>query len=264
MKKFTAYFLVVVSAVLAACSIPQIKRDDVSFEGLKTFYVESPRNGGEVFAKYNNRAEIDATLVQAIAANLEAKGFVRSFDRGAAEIVFVPVWSVSLRGGENAQETHSGVPRIGNAAQNATQTRVEYYATLEIQAFLRGDGKWGWRGFSPVETETDNITTFMLKNQARWALEYFPPERYPEPKLSLLSFFGLSKVDTSERAESGESAEASVAASNGAGAKSEAKSGAAEVKSAGVSAKASVKKSETIADINKAFEKSLEKKADSK
>ena len=189
---------------------------------------------------------------------------MRSFDRGAAEIVFVPVWSVSLRGGENAQETHSGVPRIGNAAQNATQTRVEYYATLEIQAFLRGDGKWGWRGFSPVETETDNITTFMLKNQARWALEYFPPERYPEPKLSLLSFFGLSKVDTSERAESGESAEASVAASNGAGAKSEVNSGAAEVKSAGVSAKASVKKSETIADINKAFEKSLEKKADSK
>ena len=31
------------AAMLAACNIPQIQRDDVSFEGLKTFYVEAPR-----------------------------------------------------------------------------------------------------------------------------------------------------------------------------------------------------------------------------
>lgn len=194
MKK-VLFLVAAAAAMLAACNIPQIQRDDVSFEGLKTFYVEAPQNGGQLFDRVPNAKECDDVIVAEISSNLENKGYKRVPDKSQAQMIFVPVWSVSIEStDEVAEMTNFAI--MQNGGYNPTPFGIDQYcATLEIQAFLKGDDRWGWRGFSPIQTKANNITTAMLKNQVTWALEYFPPELNPHP---ISSLFSSSKVTDEE------------------------------------------------------------------
>lgn len=200
MKKLNYILLGLLCSFLFGCLTPQITRDGVSFEGLKTFYVEAPQNGDAIFDNSGILNERSKELVNFIATNLESKGYVRVANKAEAQIVFVPVWSASVKDpigndplplqliGSNFSSTNL---LVGSSMNNV-------YATLEIQAFVKGDNRWGWRGFSPLETNANNITTAMLRDQATWALEFFPPEKYPNPRKPFLELFESSNVTKAE------------------------------------------------------------------
>ena len=185
------------------CHTPQIKREGVSFEGLKTFYVDAPQNGEAIFTNSGVLDFRSQELVKFIAENLESKGYVRVANKQDAEITFVPVWSVSVNdsiASETLPLQLSG-SNFSNSNVLVGGSMGKIYATLEIQAFVKGDNRWGWRGFSPIETNARNITSAMLRDQATWALEFFPPEKYPNPRKPFLELFESSKVTKSEIAQ---------------------------------------------------------------
>ena len=199
MKKSIILLCAAVASLLCSCIAPQIKRESVSFEGLKTFYVEAPQNGAEIFRKYRNEASINKTVVDEIAANLKAKGFVQAA-KEEAEIVFVPVWSAAIRDSDKLNESLTIKPLQESGAAFARSGEISYYATLEIQALRKGDSRWGWRGFSPMEIDPESATTAAIKDQIVWALEFFPPEKYPEPSVPILDIFTSSSVTEGELA----------------------------------------------------------------
>ena len=199
MKNFLVYVGLGVLFTLVGCNTPQIKRDDISFEGLKTFYVEQPQNGKEIFKTFNNEAQVSEILISEIKKNLTEKGYIAVDDKQKAQIIFVPVWSVSIKEANNFDDIPLPVPTISSMRINEHDTK--FYATLELQAFLQGDSKWGWRGFSPIETSANNMTAAMLKNQITWTLEFFPPEKYPNPSTPILRIFESSKVTEAEIAQ---------------------------------------------------------------
>ncbi len=199
MKKSIILLSAAVVSFLCSCVAPQIKREGVSFEGLKTFYVDAPQNGSEIFRKYRNDASINKTVVDEIAANLKGKGFVQTAKEDA-EIVFVPVWSAAIRDSDKLNESLTIKPLQESGAAFSRLGEVRYYATLEIQAFRKGDSRWGWRGFSPMEIDPESATTAAIKDQIVWALEFFPPEKYPEPSVPILDIFTSSSVTKGELA----------------------------------------------------------------
>ena len=185
------------------CHTPQIKREGVSFEGLKTFYVDAPQNGEAIFTNSGVLDFRSQELVKFIAENLESKGYVRVANKQDAEITFVPVWSVSVNdsiASETLPLQLSG-SNFSNSNVLVGGSMGKIYATLEIQAIVKGDNRWGWRGFSPIETNARNIPSAMLRDQATWALEFFPPEKYPNPRKPFLELFESSKVTKSEIAQ---------------------------------------------------------------
>ncbi len=196
MEKLSLYLFFILIVALTGCHTPQIVREDVSFEGLKTFYVEPSQNGEQIFSKFNNQKWINHVLTTEIVKNLTEKGFVNVAKKEDAQIIFVPVWSVSIKESSNFSDAPIPVPSQMHVRDEITKTK--FYATLELQAFIKGDSHWGWRGFSPIETSDDNITTAMLKNQITWTLEFFPPEKHPNPSTPILEIFSSSNVTESE------------------------------------------------------------------
>ncbi len=269
MKNLKVFALLTISLILCACTISQTSREDVSFEGLKSFYVQAPQGGSEFFKEYNER--VTQTLVAEIVNNLTAKGFVNVADESQAQIIFKPIWNVTFNSAIQALDVGVPTPREFDAA--STTRGMKFYATLEIQAFRKGDGFWGWRGFSPLETDIDNITSAMLKNQVTWALEKFPPEKYGSAS-SIIDIFHASNVTASE-IEAKEK-EVAIAEKAKATQKQQARENATKraqekiEKSTkkGEQAKAPTQKQieaemkpETIADIEKAFEKAFKNRA---
>ena len=199
MKKLLTLVCSVVLFALSGCNTPQIKRDDVSFVGLTKIFVEASRNGEEIFRKFNNQKQVDDILIAEIKRNLTEKGYIVVDKKENAQIIFVPVWSVSVKEANNFDDIALPVPTTSSLRSNGYQTK--FYATLELQAFLQGDSHWGWRGFSPIETSAENITSAMLKNQITWTLEFFPPEKYPNPSTPILEIFKSSNVTEAEIAQ---------------------------------------------------------------
>ena len=197
MKKIILIFITLSIITLTGCHTPQIVREDVSFAGLKTFYVEKSQNGEQIFEKFNNEDRVNNVIISEIISNLTKKGFINVAKKENAQIVFVPVWSVSVK--DSAGFTDAPVPVPMQQHLHNDTIKTKFYATLEIQAFLKNDSHWGWRGFSPIETSDNNITTAMLKNQITWALEFFPPEKHPNPETPILKIFNSAKVTEAEQ-----------------------------------------------------------------
>lgn len=274
MKKTLLSIMAIACTMLAACNIPQIKRADVSFEGLKTFYVDSPKNGAEIFAKFGNAEQTNSIIVEEVAANLQSKGYERVAKREDAQMIFVPVWSVSIQSFDDVSDTANIVIAQNSAFTNSDFNSLDYYATLEIQAFLQGDPHWGWRGFSPIQTKADNITRAMLKNQITWALEYFPPELNPNPMSNFFGIFGSSDVTDAEvsaktektkqikaeRQKAEKQAYDEAVARATATANAGKKAGEAKVAPTKEQIEAE-RKYESVADVDKAFNKALEERA---
>ncbi len=171
MKKMFSLLILALPFVLGGCSFTQEVQDGVTFEGLKTFYVEPPEGGSRLLNTYGTAGAIDETLRTSIADFLKAEGYEEVDSRAAAQIIFRPLWSVSMK--ENPLNDYISDAKI----------RVdsgEYYATLEIQAILpNSDYIWAWRGFSPIEMTAKNTTDSVIREQVRWCLEKFPPEKNP-------------------------------------------------------------------------------------
>ena len=185
--------------------------------------------------------------------------------------MFVPVWSAAIRDSDKLNESLTIKPMQENGSVFARSGEVRYYATLEIQAFRKGDSRWGWRGFSPMEIEPESATTAAIKDQIVWALEFFPPEKYPEPSVPILDIFTSSSVTKGELAAREEKAKqrqlqmqetAQIQQRNAeitAKQKLE-KSGAPNAVPTQAQIEAE-KKPATIAEIDAAFSKNLEKKS---
>ncbi len=268
MKKIKLFTLLSTALILCACTISQTTREDVSFEGLKSFYVENPQGGADLFKKYEDR--VTTTLVDEIVSNLTKKGFVKVAQKQEAQMVIKPIWNVAMKSAIQNMDT-SVMPF--DIDWPATNRGSELYATLEIQVFRKSDNVWGWRGFSPIETNVDNFTSAMLKNQVTWALEKFPPEKYGNSS-SILDIFKSSNVTVSE-IESKEK-EVAIAEENKAELKRQARVDA--TKKAQEKIQKSAKEHEqvkapteeqiqaemqptTIAESNAAFDKALKKRA---
>lgn len=171
MKKMFSLLILALPLVFGGCSFTQELQDGVSFEGLKTFYVEIPEGGSRLLNSYGTASTIDDTLRTAIADFLKAEGYEEVDTRASAQIIFRPLWSVSVK--ENPLNDYISDAKI-NVAHN------EYYATLEIQAILPdSDYIWAWRGFSPIEMTAQNANENLIREQVRWCLDKFPPEKHP-------------------------------------------------------------------------------------
>ena len=265
MKKSLYIISGIIAGILCACSSQQSTRDGVSFANVKTFYVEAPKNAAEVFGKFAEVADYNKIIAEEIAKNLESKGFVRVPDRDAADAVFAPSWDVSTTPATQPEEA------LINAPNNQINSRVfqgsKFGANLEIEAFLKNDSRWAWRGRSPIETNSRNVTTATLKNQVVWALEEFPPEKYGRPSVPILEIFQGAAVTESEienrqkEIQQKQLQEQQQAAER---AKQKlAKEGQPNAQPTKEQIQAEYKK-QSVSDIEKSFQNSLEKKQSAK
>lgn len=176
MKILKSLFLILASALFCACSVTQeLSDDEVSFKGLKNFYVADAGGADYFFKTFGDTAEMNAELKNEIVVYLESKGFKQVADKSDAQIIFRPLWSVSIR---SSDETRNSLP-INVVATNQSTLNVKY-ATLEIQAIIPDDGKlWAWRGFAPNEITQSNYAVGALRNMVVWCFENFPPEEHP-------------------------------------------------------------------------------------
>ncbi len=162
--------------LLCGCAVVNHEmQDGVSFAGLKKFYVDTPVGTASIFGAYADVASLDAKLAGDIKTFLEERGFESVGRREDAQIIFRPLWNVSViesRMPEEPIRSSFTSIEIGTSAS-------EVYATLEIQAILPDGDIWAWRGFSPIEVSVRNLNPGSFPEQIRWCLEYFPPEEHP-------------------------------------------------------------------------------------
>ena len=196
MKKSLYTISGIIAGILCSCTSQQSTRDGVSFENVKTFYVDAPKNAAEIFGKFAEVADYNKIIEEEIAKNLESKGFVRISDRDAADAVFAPSWNVSTMPATQPEEALINAPSI--QINSRAHQGMNFGANLEVEAFLKNDSRWAWRGRSPIETSSRNATTAMLKNQVAWALEEFPPEKYGRTSVPILEIFQGAAVTDSE------------------------------------------------------------------
>ncbi len=177
MKKILSCLSLIALLLTSACSVTQEMKEGVSFEGLKTFYIDSPAGTSQLFVERGDVSNVDADLVDAIAQNLKAKGFERVDEKNKAQIIFRPLWSVSMA--TNEDEGTLPLAMAANKTSTIGFADNTAYATLEIQAILPDGDLWAWRGFSPIQMSAKCYTSGLIKEQVYWCLEYFPPEQYP-------------------------------------------------------------------------------------
>ena len=151
-------------------------KDGASFANLDKVYVEQPSGLGSPFAV--NASEINSQTKLAVEEFLKSKKYQIVKNRSDAQIIFRPIWNLSLA----APESFNPEPISMQASQSLPlgMQNSDAYATLEIQAVLPQSGDiWSWRGFSPINMTPQNATAGLIKDQVEWCLQYFPPEEYP-------------------------------------------------------------------------------------
>lgn len=264
MKKSLYILAAALAAVLCACNSQQSTREGASFEGLKTFYAQPPQKTTEVFGKIAEVADYNNIITAEIVKNLTAKGFINTADRESADIVFVPSWSVSLKGASQAEDAMLNAPN-SQIIPRSNRT-AKFYATLEVQAFLKNDPKWAWRGYSPIEASAQNTTTAMLKSQVAWAMEGFPPEKYEKKGTPILEIFQPSAITENEQKQRDAEIEAEKQLQQKQ-AEARAKEKLAKSAKPGQPVPQPTKeqiqaeyKTQSISELDKAFSESLEKK----
>lgn len=179
MKFISKVLFAALLPLLAACSVTQEVKDDVSFEGLTRIYVEDISNVTQLSSYYMNGEEINAFVKADIASFLKERGYEPVADKASAQIIFVPIWNFSMKNPLTDNPFYGGDINSTASYGDYYLLNPQYYATLEVQAYLPGREDWVWRGFSPLNMDRQNATTNMIGEQVRWCLQYFPPEKYP-------------------------------------------------------------------------------------
>lgn len=165
--------------LLSACGVTQELKEGVSFANLNRIYVEMPSNSMQNMSYYMNPAEINSVVASDIAEFLKERGYQIVANKADAQIVFVPIWNFSLKDPMTNNPFYNGTTESMMVFNGYYMQNSQYYATLEIQAYLPSREDWVWRGFSPINMDRQNATASRVKEQVRWCLEYFPPEKYP-------------------------------------------------------------------------------------
>lgn len=176
MKNLINIFALLLLVASAGCSVTQEMKDDANFDGLTKIYVENPPNAREQTSYYLNNDEINASVVEFIKEYLKERGYVPVDSVEQAQIVFRPIWNFSLK---NPYENNPYFTSNINNSVSVNAFMPQYYSTLEIQAYFPNRTDWVWRGFSPLNMDRQNASSGMIKEQVRWCLEYFPPEKFP-------------------------------------------------------------------------------------
>lgn len=179
MKLISKVLLSALLPLLAACSVTQEVKDNVSFEGLTRIYVENISGATQLSSYYMNGEEINACVKADILAFLKERGYEPAADKASAQIIFVPIWNFSMKNPLTDNPFYGGDINSTASYGDYYLLNPQYYATLEVQAYLPGREDWVWRGFSPLNMDRQNATSSMISEQVRWCLEYFPPEKYP-------------------------------------------------------------------------------------
>lgn len=177
MNKLFTIFATCAAILLFGCSnFTQEMKENASFANLKKVYVQHPEGLNASFAL--NAAEINAQTRQAVIEYLKAKDFTPVEKAEDAQIIFRPLWSISLATAESLDS--QPISMLASRPLTIGYSQAPSYATLEIQAVLPKSGDlWSWRGFSPINMTPQNATAGLVKDQVAWCLQYFPPEEFP-------------------------------------------------------------------------------------
>jgi|GEM_PF-988759 len=167
---------VLAALFLGACATNHQMKPDVSFSGLKTYFIDAPQGGDAVLGQSGEREQWDAILVANIAETLNHDAYVRITDREKADMIFRPLWNTSISGNVVRDADIFGGPSLTTIGVQ----RLSSYCMLEIQIYFQNREDWVWRGFGPIMLSQDNLNDGTIANQVFWCLSEFPPERNPE------------------------------------------------------------------------------------
>ena len=134
--------------LLSACGVTQELKEGVSFANLNRIYVEMPSNSMQNMSYYMNPAEINSVVASDIAEFLKERGYQIVANKADAQIVFVPIWNFSLKDPMTNNPFYNGTTESMMVFNGYYMQNSQYYATLEIQAYLPSREDWVWRGFS--------------------------------------------------------------------------------------------------------------------
>ena len=176
MKKFLALISLAVSAfAFTACAPTQEMREGASFEGLTHYYVMPISGGDNFFRQYGTRQTFDDALIEGIKDIMTARGFTFVSNPNEAQFTLHPIYSEWTYANKPNEVFEAHTLDVAPTAARLNQI----YLNLEIEAFLPSIEKWAWRNFSYAKIARDNITIDLIKEQAHWCLQHFPPERHP-------------------------------------------------------------------------------------
>ena len=161
--------------LFAACAPTQEVRDGASFEGLTKYYIMPVSGGDSFFAKLGDRKEYDNYLYDAIKELMSGRGFENVATPEEAQFALRPIyseWNYNTPLASDVDFRMNDMPPPG-------VSRTQLYLNLEIEAYLPSIEKWAWRGFSYTKLARDNMSVAVIKEQVKWCLQHFPPEKYP-------------------------------------------------------------------------------------
>lgn len=166
-----------VALLLGACSAfkSAFETQEVSFAGLKTYYINPPQSGANVAQLWSVRASFNEMVVASIEQQLKQKGFERAAEKSQAQFYITPVyneWTFN-----NAFQTSINNDTIMELGDNSS---LSNYMTLELQAYLPDSESFVWRGFSDVRIYGNFISKALAENSVQWCLQTFPCEPLPE------------------------------------------------------------------------------------
>ena len=174
---FSALLSACFGILLCACSVFNAAFDspEISFAGLKTYYINPPQSGANVMQLWSVRASFNEMVVESIEQQLKQKGFERVSDKAAAQFYITPVYN----------EWYFENPLPNYLANDAimtlgTDTGNTSYMTLELQAYLPDSASFVWRGFSDIRINSNSISIALAQNSVTWCLQTFPCEPLPE------------------------------------------------------------------------------------
>lgn len=163
--------------LLGACSAFKSAFDtqEVSFAGLKTYYINPPQSAANVSQLWSVRASFNEMVVASIEQELKQKGFERVAEKSQAQFYITPVYNQwTFNSSFQTSINNDTIMELGDNGN------LSNYMTLELQAYLPNSENFVWRGFSDVKIFGNFISRALAENSVQWCLQTFPCETLPE------------------------------------------------------------------------------------
>ena len=178
MKNIFFTLLAFIFALLfSACSAfkSAFETQEVSFAGLKTYYINPPQSGANVSQLWSVRASFNEMVVASIEQQLKQKGFERAAEKSQAQFYITPVYNQwTFNSSFQTSINNDTIMELGD------NSNLSNYMTLELQAYLPNSESFVWRGFSDIKIFGNFISRALAENSVQWCLQTFPCEALPE------------------------------------------------------------------------------------
>ena len=178
MKNIFFTLLAFIFALLfSACSAfkSAFETQEVSFAGLKTYYINPPQSGANVSQLWSVRASFNEMVVECIEQQLKQKGFERTAEKSQAQFYITPVYNQwTFNSSFQTSINNDTIMELGD------NSNLSNYMTLELQAYLPNSESFVWRGFSDIKIFGNFISRALAENSVQWCLQTFPCEALPE------------------------------------------------------------------------------------